>query len=413
MSFHSYIKLMKFNKFKLKPILFQSIGVFSNQVLAFLLGIIIVRVSGLELMGEYAKYISFFNLSFVVLISGLYTNYLRSNRTELFGLTIAAVTIIFLIFLIFLLPIYSSISGDSFINCVLVLISLYLMKLSELYVVTTRLMGNDIYSILPRILPYVVVIILCLFIKPQNIESFLFLLSLSWFTIVYFIFKSRSFIKFNKKGVIKVLSTSIVLSVTTLTTQIYGNVDQLMIANLFDYGASGSYKIGVSFSVLAMPIIGVFSFIYISEIKKLIDNSKFILIKSKFYNHLKVNFAISFLFFIFCYFFLSKIIYTIYGIEDDGLSSNIGIVLSLGVIFNVLSMTISFSLLAINRDRLILMVTIFGAFFNIFLNYYFLRRFGIIGGAWASVFTHFFMFVIYIYIFFVKVNFFKNAAIIK
>jgi len=398
---------MKFNQFKFKPILFQSIGVFSNQALAFLLGVIIIRVSGLELMGQYAEYISLFNLSFVVLTSGLYTNYLRSNRNKLFGQTIAAVSIIFLFFLFFLLPIYSLISGDSFINSVLVLISLYLMKLSEIYVVKTRLMSKDIYSILPRIVPYVFVIILCLFFKPQNIESFLFLLSLSWFTIVFFIFKSRRLIKFNKNGILKVLSSSFLITTTTLTTQIYANVDQLMIAQLFDYNALGSYKVGISFSVIAMPIIGVFTFIYISEIKKIIENSDVSILKTKFYNQLKINFIISFLFFLFSVFFLKSIIFLVYGIEDSSAASNIGIVLSIGVIFNVISIVFSYSLLAINKDKLILIISIIGAILNITLNFFFLRKFGPIGGAWTSVITQFFILLIYMYFFYAKTNFFK------
>ena len=386
---------------------FQSLGAFSVQFLGFILGIIIIRVSGIELMGQYAAYIALINLSFGVLSSGLYTNYLRSNNTSQFGSTFVGLTILFTFFLCVLSQIYHLITGDSYINIILILISFYFMKLSELYVVTTRFENNDKLSILPRIIPYTIVIILCIIIKPKNIGSLLMILTLGWLTASYFIFKSIRIIKFNKTGITKVLSTSIVLSATTLTTQIYGNVDQLMIANLFDYGASGSYKIGVSFSVLAMPIIGVFSFIYISEIKKLIDNSKFILIKNTFYNQLKINFALSFMFFVFCYFFLSKIIYSIYGIQDNGLISNIGIVLSLGVIFNVLAMVISFSLLAINKDRLIFIVSLFGAACNILLNYYFIRMFGVIGGAWASVLTHFFIFIIYVYIFFVKLNFFK------
>jgi len=199
---------------------------------------------------------------------------------------------------------------------------------------------------------------------------------------------------------------------TTLATQIYANFDQLMIAELLDYNKLGSYKIGVSFSVLAMPLIGVFSFIYISEIKTYINGTDLNLIKTKFYNQLKINFIVSLLFFVFCFFFLQKIIPLIYGIKNTD-ASDVGIILSLGVIFNVMTMVISYSLLAINKDKIILFVTVFGAVVNIILNYIFISKYGVTGGAWTSVATQFVVLMIFCYIFFRKINFFKTISQLK
>ena len=404
------MKYIKLNRYF--PLFFQSLGRISSQVLGLVMGIVIVRFSGIEILGIYAKYNALINLIFGVLASGVYTNYLRSNKIELLGQTLFGLTWIFFISIFIIVPINHHFFEENFLNIILVLISAYLMQLSEVYVLTTRFLSADKYSILPRIIPYILIIILCLIFKPQNISIFLLFVCLSWFTITYFIFKMRSEIILNNINFKTVISSSIILSLTSLATQVFANFDQLIIGELLDNNVLGSYKIGVSFSVMAMPIIGVFSFMYVSDLKKHIEIADIRILKAKFYNQLKINFTVSFGFFIFCWLFLKKIIFLLYGIEENN-ASNIGIILSSGVIFNTLSMAFSYSLLAINKDKLVLIVLTFGAILNIVLNYTFITKFGAIGAAFTSVLTQLFVLLFLSYMFYIKVNFFKNAAIIK
>ena len=399
------MKYIKLNKYF--PLFFQSLGRISSQVLGLLMGVVIVRFSGIEILGLYAKFNAIINLIFGVLASGVYTNYLRSNKIELLGQTISGLSWIFLISLIIIIPINNQILKEDFLNIILVIISAYFMQLSEIYILTTRFLGIDKYSILPRSIPYILIIILCLIFEPKNISTFLLFICISWFTITYFIFKMRHEIKWNKIKLKTVISSSIILSMTSLATQVFANFDQLMIGKLLNNNILGSYKIGVSFSVLAMPIIGVFSFMYISDLKKFIEIDNINILKIKFYNQLKINFIVSFTCFIFFFLFLKKIILFIYGIEDAN-AGNIGIVLSLGVIFNVLSMVFSYSLLAINKDKLIFITLSFGAGLNIILNYIFIVKYGAIGAALTSVLTQLFVLLVLSYIFFIKVNFFKH-----
>lgn len=397
----NYIKLYKF-----KPIIFQSLGRLSSQILGFLFGVIIVRVSGIEMMGEYAKYTALINISFGVLASGIYSNYLRSNDIRLLWETIYGTTIYMLLFLLFLFPIYVFITKENFTNILLILLSVYFMKLSEIYVISVRFLNIDKYSILPRSIPYLIVIITCLIINPQNIFTLLLILSIAWFTIMYFIYTLKEKIRIKKVSIKKIISSTILLSLTTLATQIYANFDQLMISELLDYKKLGSYKIGVSFSVLAMPLIGVFSFMYISEIKTHIKNSSVIILKNKFYNQLKINFLVSFCFLFFCFLFLNYIIKIVYNIEDVD-AANVGVILSIGVVFNVLSMVFSYSLLAMNKDKDILIITLLGAIINIVFNYIFILKFGILGAAFTSTLTQFIVLLVYIYVFYKKTDFFN------
>ena len=80
---------------KILPIIYQSIGRVSVQVLGFVLGIVIVRHSGLELFGEYAKYNALINISFGVFAMGVYNNYLRSNNIKLLWESLIGTTYFF------------------------------------------------------------------------------------------------------------------------------------------------------------------------------------------------------------------------------------------------------------------------------------------------------------------------------
>lgn len=398
------MRYTKLNKFL--PLIFQSMGRLSSQALGFLMGVVIVRSSGIEILGLYAEYNALINLTFGVLASGLYTNYLRSNKIELLGQTIIGISWIFLISLIIIIPVISQIFEKNFFNIILVIISAYFIQLSEVYILTTRFLGIDKYSILPRSIPYVIIIILCLIFEPKNISTFLLLICIGWFSITYFIIKIRDKIKWNKIKLKTLMSSSIILSFTTLATQVFANFDQVMIGRLLDSNILGSYRIGISFSVLAMPIIGVFSFMYISDLKKFIEMDNINALKIKFYDQLKINFIVSFTLFIFCFLFLKKIILFVYGIEDTN-AGNIGIVLSLSVVFNVLSMVFSYSLLSINKDKLILIALSCGVGLNIILNYIFIIEYGAIGAAFTSVLTQLFLLLVLSYFFYIKVNFFK------
>lgn len=381
------------------------------QSLGFVFGVVIVRIAGLEVMGSYAKYTALINISFGVLAIGIYNHYLRNNSTIYLWDSIFGTTFCMLIFLIFIFPIYAYLKNESFINIMLVLLSVYFIRLSELLISTLRFLELDKYSVAPRIIPYILIISTCLILKPKDIFTILLILSISWFSVVFFILRIKDFIQINKVNLKLLISETAFLSLTSLSTQLYANFDQLIISELLNESKLGSYKIGISFSSLVMPLIGVFSFMYISDIKKYIFKLTIIDLKKKFYNQLKINFLFSFLFFIFCFCFLDTIIKYVYGVDDND-AANSGIILSFGIILNVLSMVFSYTLLAVKKDKLILLVTVFGAILNIFLNLIFIKSYGLYGAAWSSVLTQFLVLILFAYLFFFKLNFFKNIKYI-
>ena len=89
-------------------------------------------------------------------------------------------------------------------------------------------------------------------------------------------------------------------------------------------------------------------------------------------------------------------------------SYHVGLIMSIGVIFNVCSMVFSYSLLAIKKDIEILIITIIGGFINIVLNYLLITSYGILGAAWASLITQFLILMLFIYVFYYRINFFNS-----
>ena len=392
---------------KILPIIYQSIGRVSVQGLGFLLGIVIVRYSGLELFGEYAKYNALINISFGVFASGIYTNYLRSNNIKLLWEAVLGTSYLLLFFLILIFPIYVYVFDGNYIDILLISFSIYFMRLTEIYIISTRFIEKDVKSILPRAIPYLILIALFLLFRPENITSLLLILFISWIVNLFYIYSLKGYIIIQKLNVKHLFSSTILLSLTTLATQIYANFDQLMISQLLGDKQLGVYKIGVSFSVLVMPLIGVFSFIYLSKLKEKLNNDSIKLIKKSFHNQIKINFWISFIFVIFCLIFLNLIIEFIYDIKEKN-SYYVGVIMSIGVVFNVVSMVFSYTFLAIKRDKEILIITLIGAIVNIILNYFFITSYGILGAAWASLITQFLLLILFIYVFYFKIHFFKT-----
>lgn len=393
---------------KVFPIIYQSIGRVSVQVLGFILGILIVRFSGLELFGLYSKYNALINISFGVFAMGIYNNYLRSNNINLLWESLLGTTYFLLFFLIFIFPIYVYLFNDSYLDVFLISLSIYFMRLTEIYIISTRFIEKDIKSILPRSLPYLILIILFFVIRPSDISGLLLILLISWSITIFFIYSLRTYIKIQILNIKSLISSTLILSLTTLATQIYSNFDQLMISELLGDTNLGLYKIGVSFSVLVMPLIGVFAFVYLSTLKEKLKKDPIKLIKKSFYNQIKINFFISFAFVIFCIIFLDIIIELVYGIEEKD-SYYVGLIMSIGVIFNVVSMVFSYTFLAIKKDKEILIITLIGGLLNIILNYFLITKYEILGAAWASLLTQLLVLILFMYLFYYKVSFFKNV----
>ena len=316
-------------------------------------------------------------------------------------------TYLLLFFLLIVFPISTYILDYNFINIILISFSFYFMRLAEIYIISTRFIEKDIKSILPRAIPYLVLITLFLVFRPGSITSLLLILLISWIVTLFYIYSLKGYFSFQKLNIKSLYSNTILLSLSILTTQVYANIDQLMISEFLGDTKLGIYKIGVSFSVLAMPLVGVFSFIFLSTLKEKLKNDSIELIKKSFYNQIKINFWLSLAFAICCIIFLEFIIEYVYDLKEKD-AYHVAVIMAIGVIFNVVTMVFSYSFLAIKKDKEIFVITLIGALINIILNYFFIKSFGILGAAWSSLITQLLILLLFIYIFYFRINFFNS-----
>lgn len=376
-----------------KAAIHQAVSRLLPQVLGFLLSVVIVRFIGLEVMGQYAQYTALIMMTFGVLASGITTDYLRSKSIR--GFKDGALSMMLSGFAVILIvvPAYSLSNGASILGVSSFLIAIFLMRLTDLYVVMLRLLNKDKYAILPKTIPLVILLTIIIVVKPTGIDGLGLIFVISWTSVVPFLLSSRALFRkmaISFRRAFSNLKSSIVISGTLLATQIYGNVDQFLIANIINDEASGLYRVAVSFSVLVMPVIGVFSYIYLSRLNRLLNSQNLIEIRKNFFSQLLVNFIISSSYFLFCLFFLRYILPFLYGEGvADAVSS--GIVLSLGIVFNTMAMVFSYSLLAIKKEKPVFFIALLGALINVLSNFLFISNYGLIGGAISSALTQFFI----------------------
>lgn len=368
-------------------------------------------------MGKYAEFMAVLTMSFGVLAAGINTNYLRSGSIHLFRNSIWGIWLVAVLVGIVVVPIYAWFTNQ-FVECFSILfflVGLTMMRSTDIYIVKLRFLNKDKFAILPRVIPYIIIIGLFLVFRPSDIFIFGFMFAIGWLSTIFFLLKSQSITKrlpITVDGVQKVFFSSIIIAGTTLATQVYANVDQLMIANYLGANASGGYKIAISISSLVMPLIGVFSFIYLSQLQRLIRQSALATIKKNFRNQVYINGALGLGFFFISVLMLDYVIPILYGeISKEAILG--AIILSAGVSINVISMVFSYSLLAIHKEDAIFWTTIVGALLNILLNYLLIPSFGIPGAALASVGTQLLILIVLWYLFSVRVNFFKVVQLSK
>lgn len=398
-----------------KATIYQSLGRLLPQGLGFVMGVIIVRFCSLELMGQYAEFTSILSISMGVLIAGVNNNYLRSGKLRLFKSSLLVNIFMGVLIIGLVMPVYAFIADKEYLPIALLGCAILLMRITELYNIKLRYFNKDIFIILPKSIPYVIIIVLCYIFRVTEMVYLSLIFLIAWTTPLFFIHQGRSIIKKMSTSIVEcksIIYSSVVLSATTLATQIYANVDQIMIANMMGDDQSGIYKIGVSFSVLAMPVIGVFSFIYLSQLNRYLRLNKIDLIKKKFWTQVLINFLVGLLFFLICLGGLKYIIPFVYGKSAEAAVQS-AIVLSFGVIINVVSMVFFYSLLSIKKDKLVFYITLMGAISNIALNYLLIPRMGVIGAALASVGTQCVILILLLLFFFKIVNFFKFIKVEK
>ncbi len=374
--------------------MYQLSGQLSSQLLGFLLGVFLVRFSGVEILGGYNSLLAVMNMSIGIISSGILTNYLRNGFVEDYFLAFTTTIISTLLVFVFLLPIFLFIDYH-FWDIVLIYGVTLFMSFIQISVYSLRLRKQDKRVLLPSILPVGLLISGLLLLKPDSLFDFLTLALLAWSVSVFFVWNDLRRISFRLndiKNIFNYANASKLLIGTTIMTQIYGNLDLVLIKNLMSDEAVGLYKIAISLTMFAMPSIGIFSFIYLSEVKGYIERNDFNNLIQKRKRQFGLILFITILFVIFSVAFNRYIIVLVFKINSSEVISA-SVVLSFSVLFNALAMVNSYTLISIGKEKRIFKVLIFATIINAILNIVLIIFFGIVGAAFANTLTQVFIFV--------------------
>lgn len=383
--------IIMFKVFRDKFLLYQALSRLLPQGLNLIINIILVRVSGIVLVGQMTETMALLTMSFGVILTGIQDNYLRSGNISQLKNVLTLYICYFLFFGVIIAPVFSYIFNIDLKIIIGFLTLLFLTGLGDLYGIYLRFLLKDRFLVISKSIPLICIALGIICYRPNNIYELVVIYVVSWIIILLFYIKNKKIItrlNFSLNKTIDLMKRSLLLSATTLATQLYGNVDQFMISKIAGYHASGSYRIALTFSALAMPLVGVFSFMYLSRIGKIIANNNFQLLKRSFYDQLKLNLLIAVLLLMFSYAILPILLPFLYG-EEASSAINCAIILSFAMSINIIGMTFSYTFLALKRERYVLLATVMGVFVNLILNLSLIKRFGIEGAAWASVLTQF------------------------
>lgn len=370
---------------------FQLFARFLSQFFAFVVSVVIVRIAGVEVNGQYGAILAFLNLGFSVFASSIQTNYLRSGRANDFNIVTASTLVLCLISFPFICFAAFLLKYDIALLSIAVL-QILLINLFNIFSALKRLQIRDIDIIIPGVLPYLVALIFLLSIKPQNAFSLLAIMSVSWSVIIPFLIKewNLNISLFSIKKIKNYLIESSVIAGSIIFTQVFANADILFIKQFLGDTQAGLYRIATSFSSIVMPFIGIFSFTYLSEIQPLIDQNNLIAFKNKFRNQLIINITLGLTLFLFSIFVNPILIPFIYSQNATG-AIDTSIALSVGVTTNVVAMVFSYTFLALKKERYLIPINGLAAFINVACNFLFIRYFGIIGGAISMIITFVFI----------------------
>ncbi len=205
------------------------------------------------------------------------------------------------------------------------------------------------------------------------------------------------------------LNESLYFGVSSILIVIYFYIDSLMLSIMVNNEAVGIYNAAYKLIFVLMFLPNVFLTSIFPLMSKHYESNRELL-KVEYEKSVKYLFALAMFLFIFVLVFADKIIYIIYG---SGYTSSILALQTLIFVVPVIFITYLFGniLGAINKQRILLIVTGINALVNIVLNLILIPKFSYIGASVATIITEvsgFSLMIIYISKYFQQISWKNN-----
>lgn len=205
-----------------------------------------------------------------------------------------------------------------------------------------------------------------------------------------------------------ILLESVFFILASVFTQIYFNIDSVMISFFTGNQAVGFYTAAYRLIFILLSIPSVLMISMFPVMSKHFKSSINVL-KLEYERIFKFLFILALFFFIFGFLFADKVIFLIYGANYN--PSIIALQILIFVI-PIIFITYLFGnlLAAINKQRFVVIVTCIGAILNITLNLFLIPKFSYFGASFATVITEL---VIFIIMFYYLSKFFHRISILE
>lgn len=394
------------NSGAISAIFFQICARTIPQILSLLLNMVIANYLGIDLLGILSSSNALIGLIYLTWSTGLAVNYLRSNAKSHIYTFILIDFVQWCILLIPLLLFKNEVTASTII---LFYFANLLTRLVEYYTIYLRLDNRDSSSIIPRSIPNFINIILFFTIRPKTPEMFALIYCIGYLGFLVYsgfdLFRERVLLKWRE--IKKICYQSIILSLSTLCTQIYGGYDQIILQKSWGNEDVGFYKIGILFASILMPVIGVFSYNYLSELRIKLNKQQsiFSLMGDQIKLHVIIGFASGVILFVMG----PYLIPFLFG-KDSSPAVPISYYFLIANFFNLISMVMSYTLIAIDREKEVLIITAIGAVYAFTLYSIVISKYGMQGAAISNLSNQILLFSLLITYFLFKRKDLKNKT---
>lgn len=367
------------------------------QALPLLLGIVvssvIVQSAGIDVFGEYSLMLALISVTFGVLGSALDTDYQRSCIESNISNVLSAKLVAWL----FILPlglVLSTFLGFKFVASLLVFTGVLFQNFVSTRMVQDRIGGRDIRTILPRLTPVVILLILSLIYRPETIFWVSAIFLLSWVSSYIYLHQVLRNLRINiglaRKNIFRIAP----IWMSLVMTQFYGNVDLYIIGFFHSNEVVGIYRLAYTFSSIAMPIAGVLCFIYLSDISESVSEMEYGKIRQLVRSQLAINGVIGIAALLAIIFIFPYVASFLYRVEGEKLVMP-AIVLGFAMILNMLTMVYSYTYLALHQEKLVAVLTALGAIFYFATSLFLIPKFAEIGAGIAMTLTYLLLLILY------------------
>jgi O-antigen/teichoic acid export membrane protein len=355
------------------------------QVLAFGISIAMVRIAGVNTVGMYAVAVAVVSICVGLFGVALDTDLLRRKEGNLAPLVVVAKLFLW----VCALPIVVaclSILEIPLLGGIAIYVGLFFFHTAETAAVASRLANDDISSIAPRVLSPVVFLTATVLIGLSTFEQIAGFFLLSWLLapLVAKIQWGNLRKSVSYRRITGALVAAKAIAGILFFTQLYGNADLIILNLIVGPTAAGEYRIAQAFAAVLMPVVGVLTFVYLSQARLAVDSNDVQrlrkLSRQQFVLHVGIGVLVVFAMTI----LLPWAIPFFYG--HHAVPAVVpAIVLSGAAALNAIGMVFVYTLLAMNRDRLVVWAAAAAATVNVVLNISLVPLFSTTGAAWASV----------------------------